>query len=72
MQKMTQEKVALDQVVNDFEYRYKKMREKRQENEKKFDHLKRDRSGLEAFLQRLQEDLADQQEKNRELEKLII
>ena len=39
MQKLTHEKTALEQTVNDFEHRYKKMREKRQENEKKFEHL---------------------------------
>ena len=72
MQKLTHEKIALDQAVANFEHRYKMMREKRQENEKTFYHLTRDRSGLEAFLQKLQENLADQQERNRDLEKLVI
>ena len=48
------------------------MKERRQEKEKEFEHLKRDRSGLETFLQRLRDTLITQQEKNRELDGLII
>jgi len=71
-QSLTEEEMGLEVLVDSTEFRYKNLREKRQENEKTFEHLKRDRSGVETYLQKLQESLVEQNEKNRDLENLLM
>ena len=70
-QNLAEEKMGLEVVVDQTEFRYKQLRDKRQEGEKGFEELKRDRSGLETFLQKLQENLMAQNDKNRDLENLL-
>ena len=71
MQNLIEEKMGLETIVGQTEFRYQQLREKRQESEKFFEDLKRGRSGLEAHLQNLQEKLMAQNDKNRDLENLL-